>query len=142
MSTSSVQVERRASQRFPFQVPLALKITNDGRQNCGLTQDISARGVFFYTDLNVPEGAGLELTLVMPAEITLTETARVRCQVKCLRVSGPGLGNKYAVAAQIERYEFLDDSAKKAVLPGRETLRPHEIAESLSSTLPNSHSSE
>jgi len=141
MSTSSVQVERRASQRFPFQIPLGLKITSDGRQDCGLTQDISARGVLFYTDLNIPEGAGLELTLVMPAEITLAETARVRCQGKCLRVSGPGLGNKYAVAAQIKHYEFLAETAKKAVLPGRETVTADKIAEPLSSALPT-HGSE
>jgi hypothetical protein len=114
MNSPQVQHERRTSQRFPFQIPLGLKVVADGRQDCGLTQNMSARGVFFYTDTKVSEGSSLELTLVMPTEISLSESTRVRCQGKCLRVTGPEIGNKFGIAAVIERYDFL---------PEAETLR-------------------
>ena len=110
MDSPHVQHERRASQRFPFQIPLGLKVVADGRQDCGLTQNMSARGILFYTDTKVPEGDNLELTLVMPAEISLSESMRVRCQGKCLRVIGPGVGNKFGIAAVIEHYDFLPEN--------------------------------
>ena len=85
MSTDENHLERRASQRFDFQLPIAVRLAGTDCEGYGFTQDLSGRGVFFYTDLQVNEGDTVELTLVMPSEITLTENARVRCRGRVVR---------------------------------------------------------
>lgn len=117
MSSSPVQHERRAAQRFPFQIPVTLRI---GELECrGVTQDVSARGAFISTDTKVPESGGIEFDLVLPPEITLTESMRVRCRGKAVRVEGPGLGAKFGVAVMVEHYEFLPELRTQARKPDR-----------------------
>ena len=125
MSSSPVQHERRAAQRFPFQIPVTLRL--NGEVECrGVTQDVSARGAFIYTETKVAEAGSVEFTLVLPPEITLTESMRVRCRGKALRVEGPGLGAKFGVAVAVEGYEFLPEarpephSAERAPVAGVE----------------------
>lgn len=111
MTTSPVQHERRAGQRFDYQVPISLKICGQEREEQGFTQNLSARGAFFFTDCPLVEGAMIQLTVLMPAEITLTQSMRVRCRGKVLRVVHPDSGNRIGVAAQLEAYEYLTDAA-------------------------------
>jgi hypothetical protein len=114
MTTSRVRHERRVAQRFDYQLPISLKIgTQDGEEQ-GFTQNLSARGAFFYTDCSIAEGQMIELTLSMPAEITLTQTMRVRCRGKVLRVVHPDKGSRIGVAAQLEGYEYLPAAAGAA----------------------------
>jgi len=110
MNSGPVRVERRAAQRFEFQLPLSLRWSNGEREGCGFTQDLSARGVFFYTDCPLQAGDPVEIVLVMPSEITLTENARVRCHGRVVRVADPAVGSKSGVGVQIESYEYLPES--------------------------------
>jgi hypothetical protein len=121
MLTPLVGVERRIGQRFPYNLPVSLRdLASDG-QGLGFTQDVSSRGVFFFTDMTLVEGAEIELTLKMPSEITLGESMRVRCRGRVLRVVG-SLDNietkldhgKLGVAVCLTDYEYLpstDDSS-------------------------------
>ena len=84
---------------------MGVRLTGTDREGYGFTQDLSARGAFLYTDFEVTEGAAVELTLVMPSEITLTENMRVRCRGKATRVVP--VKRKFGVAVQLEGYEFL-----------------------------------
>jgi hypothetical protein len=106
---STDQVERRASQRFDFQLPVAVRLSGTDREGCGFTQDLSGRGAFFYTDFQVAEGDAVELTFVMPAEITLTENMRVRCRGRVTRVLP--VERKFGVAVHLEGYDYLSESA-------------------------------
>ena len=110
MSSSEVGLERRAAQRFDFQLPLSIRLINGEREGSGLTQDLSARGAFFYTDFVLEQGANVEVTLVMPSEITLSENMPVRCRGKVLRVTPPSIGNKIGVAVHLENYEYLPET--------------------------------
>jgi len=114
MSTDQVHLERRASQRFDFQLPVGVRLAGTDRQGYGFTQDLSGRGVLLYTDFQVAEGDAVELTLVMPSEITLTEDTRVRCRGRVTRVLPAD--QKFGVAARLEGYEFLpkDETAAQA----------------------------
>ena len=112
MSTDQVHLERRASQRFDFQLPVGIRLVGAEREGCGFTQDLSGRGAFFYTDFQVTEGAAVELTLVMPAEITLTENMRVRCRGRVTRVLP--VERKFGVAVHLEGYEYLAEAASAA----------------------------
>lgn len=112
MSTDQVHLERRASQRFDFQLPVGIRLVGAEREGCGFTQDLSGRGAFFYTDFQVTEGAAVELTLVMPSEITLTENMRVRCRGRVTRVLP--VERKFGVAVHLEGYEYLAEAASAA----------------------------
>lgn len=105
MSTDQTQRERRASQRFDFQLHVAVRLAGTDRQGSGFTQDLSGSGVFFYTDFQVAEGDAVELTFIMPAEVTLTESMRVRCRGRVSRVFPAN--SKLGVAVHLEGYEYL-----------------------------------
>jgi hypothetical protein len=87
--TSPAALERRAGQRFAFNLPVSLRDISTEAEGLGFTQDVSSRGVFLFTDLGISEGCEIELTLRMPSEITLGEVMRVRCRGRVLRVVGP-----------------------------------------------------
>jgi len=86
MTAPPVRVERRVGQRFPFLLPVSFHDVASGTDGLGFTQDLSSRGVFFFTDTPLREAAEIELTLNMPSEITLGESMRVRCRGHVLRV--------------------------------------------------------
>ena len=100
--------EKRATRRFALRLPVAVTYANDGSQEqekSAQTRDVSARGICFYVDSAIAPGSLIEFTLTLPPEITLTESIRVRCKGKVVRVDdGDG---KVAVAAVIDEYEFL-----------------------------------
>jgi len=107
MTTEPVRVERRVGQRFELHVPVSMKLAGSQHEACGFTQDLSARGSFFYTDFPLAPGESVELTLRMPSEITLGESMRVRCPGTVLRVVQPSIGTKLGVAVHFASYEYL-----------------------------------
>jgi hypothetical protein len=111
MRISEVCLERRAAQRFDFQLPLSIRRHKDAAEGFGVTQNLSACGVFFYTDFAMQQGADVEVTLSMPSEITLSENMRVRCRGKVLRVALLPGESKISVAVHLEHYEYLADAA-------------------------------
>ena len=122
MTTPPIQVERRVGQRFAFLLPLSFRQISTSLEGVGFTQDVSSRGVFFYTDAPLQENAEIELTLCMPSEITLGENMRVRCRGRILRVVKPAIvpaqatadaaraEAKIGVAVRFEAYEYLPES--------------------------------
>ena len=126
MSTDQVHVERRGAQRFDFHLPVGIRVSGSADEGCGFTQDLSARGALLYTDFVVAVGDRVELTLVMPSEITLAENMRVRCRGRVVRRSNPGVGSKPAVAVHLEGYEFLPEAEASAALENyRRVSSPH-----------------
>jgi len=71
------------------------------------TQNVSARGVFFYLDRPVAAGTRCEVTLTFPPHITLTDAVRVRFTARVIRVESPLPSLRIGTAAMIEDYEFL-----------------------------------
>lgn len=71
------------------------------------TQNVSARGVFFYIDRVISSGTRVELTLTFPPHLTLTDAIRVRFGARVIRVEHPVPTSLIGVAAMIEDYEFL-----------------------------------
>jgi hypothetical protein len=102
MTTPPVQVERRVGQRFPYLLPLSLRQISSVIEGVGFTQDVSSRGVFFFTDAPLQEGAEIELTLRMPSEITLGENMLVRCRGRILRIVRPVTSVEAAAIQAIE----------------------------------------
>ncbi len=102
MTTPPGQVERRAGQRFSYLLPVSLRDVASGAEAPGFTQDISSRGVFFFTEMPLREGDAIELTLKMPSEITLGASMRVRCRGRVLRVVRPSAKGLFGSSAQAQ----------------------------------------
>lgn len=105
MSTDPVCIERRSGQRFQLHLPLT--VHSEGKVVPGFTQDVSSRGLFFYTEALLPEGASVELTFTMPSEITLGDSMRVRGRGRVLRSSLSSSQPRAGVAVQLGSYEYL-----------------------------------
>jgi hypothetical protein len=120
MTATPVRVERRVGQRFSYLLAVSFRQISSTIEGLGFTQDLSSRGVFFFTDAALQVGAEIELTLRMPAEITLGESMPVRCRGRILRVVGPATHEnsgasraetKIGVAVRLEGYEYLAEDA-------------------------------
>ncbi len=105
------QQEKRATRRFALKLPVSVSYAANGaQQKTAQTRDVSARGICFYVDSAIEAGSAIEFTLTLPPEITLTESIRVRCKGKVVRVDGGASDGKVAVAAVIDEYEFLSEA--------------------------------
>ncbi len=94
--------------RFDMRLPAAVREVGGGYgELLTETQNVSARGVFFYLDRPLAEGTRLEVTLTFPPHITLTDSVRVRFVARVLRVAEPLPAARIGIAAFIEEYEFL-----------------------------------
>jgi len=98
--------DRRTMRRFDMRLPAIVRA--DGANDCETeTQNVSARGVFFYLDHTVAAGTKLDVTLTFPPHVTLTDAVRVRFTARVIRVEHPLPSARIGTAALIEDYEFL-----------------------------------
>jgi hypothetical protein len=105
------QQEKRAARRFALRIPVS--VTRDENSNpseSAQLRDVSARGICLYLDSPMAQGSPIGFTLTLPPEITLTESIRVQCKGRVVRVETANEDGKMAVAAVIEEYEFLPES--------------------------------
>ena len=109
-SAEQNRLERRCGQRFAYQLPVLLRVPDEGRSGSGFTQDLSSRGALLWTDFPLTEGTLIEMTLIMPSEITLAEDMNVCCRARVLRLEHAE-GSKPAVAIRIEHYDFMHHEA-------------------------------
>jgi hypothetical protein len=98
--------ERRMMRRFDMRLPAIVRLEGTHEVQTE-TQNVSARGVFFYLDRAVEAGTKLEVTLTFPPHITLTDAVRVRFTARVIRVEHPLPSARIGTAAMIEDYEFL-----------------------------------
>ena len=98
--------ERRMMRRFDMRLPAVVRLESQAEVQTE-TQNVSARGVFFYLDRAVSAGTKLEVTLTFPPHVTLTDSVRVRFTARVIRVDSPLPSARVGTAAMIEDYEFL-----------------------------------
>ena len=100
--------DRRLMRRFDMRLPAAVRIQGRSADEFVTeTQNVSARGVFFYLDRSVAPDTRIEVTLTFPPHVTLTDAVRVRFTARVIRVDDPLPSARVGVAALIEDYEFL-----------------------------------
>ena len=142
MTSDPVRVERRVGQRFPYVLSVSFRQATNSVEGMAFTQDLSSRGVFFFTDAPLIEGSEIELTLRMPSEITLGESMPVRCRGRILRIVRPVAGKalpgadraepKIGVAVRFDGYEYLADTAESCnSFPRVASLHPQREEERL-----------
>jgi len=100
------ELERRVQQRFSLQFPIFIEDNPVRGESRSVTRDVSARGVFFYTDARwLQPSARISFSMILPAEITGTKAARVMCKGTVVRLEPSGQDG-LGVAATIESYDF------------------------------------
>ena len=102
--------EKRAVRRFALQIPVSVARTDSNFNESAQIRDVSARGISLYLDAPIEQGSPIGFTLTLPPEITLTESIRVQCKGRVVRIENEAPQGKMAVAAVIEEYEFLPES--------------------------------
>jgi hypothetical protein len=108
---TEAQQEKRAARRFALKIPVAVAREEDSTfSEPAQIRDVSARGICFYLDAPIAQGSPIGFTLTLPPEITLTESIRVQCKGRVVRIENGTAEGKMAVAAVIEEYEFLPES--------------------------------
>ncbi|HEX3819930.1 MAG TPA: PilZ domain-containing protein [Candidatus Sulfotelmatobacter sp.] len=98
--------DRRMMRRFDMRLPAIVRL-EDANELYTETQNVSARGVFFYLDRMVEAGTKIDVTLTFPPHVTLTDPVRVRFKARIIRVDDPLPSSRVGTAAMIEEYEFL-----------------------------------
>jgi hypothetical protein len=99
--------ERRSGSRISTRVSTRMR-TAKGEEHQAETRDVSANGVFLYSNSKIEEGAEVELVLILPPEMTSGEKCWVCCQATVVRVEE---GAQFGIAAQIRRMDILPEMA-------------------------------
>jgi PilZ domain-containing protein len=98
--------ERRSGRRIATRVTARVR-TAEGTEHSAQTRDVSANGIFLYTNSKMEKGSDVELVLVLPPELTSGEKCWVCCHATVVRVEE---GPQFGVAAQIRRMDILPEA--------------------------------
>ena len=99
--------------RFPIKLPVALKSAVNQSGMAGLevggktieTENISANGVLFRMDADVPVGSSVDFTLSLPADVVGAEAdVQVDCRGRVVRSFEDG--GRRGVGVVIDEYRF------------------------------------
>ena len=98
--------------RFPIKLPVALKSAGNasgvGQVFAGKaieTENISANGVLFRMDADVPVGSAVDFTISLPADVVGAETdVQVDCRGRVVRSFADG--SRRGVGVVIDEYRF------------------------------------
>lgn len=107
--------EKRAARRFALHIPVSVvrgenvRGGDSNHSEPAQIRDVSARGISLFLDSPIAQGTPIGFTLTLPPEITLTESIRVQCKGRVVRIDETPADGKMAVAAVIEEYEFLPE---------------------------------
>ena len=95
--------EMQSAMRFPVKLPVSV---HAGSSDCtAQTSNISANGVLFQVDVDMPVGSPVEFTISMPADVVGADTdVQVRCRGRVVRCMVEG--DQRSVGAVIDEYSF------------------------------------
>jgi hypothetical protein len=104
-SQSPARQEVRCAVRFPLALPVVLS-THHGEVSA-LSRNVSASGVLFELDEQLPPGADIRFSLRMPGEVLGTlHDVLVHCLGRVVRCSLSQ--TQYLAAATIDEYKFAE----------------------------------
>ena len=106
---AEVKRERRSGQRLAAEVPVSIKAQPGTVEATGITRDLSAGGIFLYTDSPIVPGSELEMVLILPPELTHGAKQWVCCRTSVVRVEAGESGGDFGVAASIRSIEILPE---------------------------------
>jgi PilZ domain len=111
-------MERRATERFPLNLPLTVRWTTQSgiAEVHTESQDVSSGGIYFLLSKQIKDGSPVEIVMTLPHEIPLDGRNHVLCRGRVRRTEVIQL-NRVGVAVQIEHNEFLGKTKRNVVCP-------------------------
>jgi|SRR5579863_1042751 len=104
-ATSHGHQEVRCAVRFPLSLPVVLSA--GANEIAGLTRNISASGVLFALDKDLPIGLDVNFSMRMPrAVLGAPQDVLVHCKGRVVRCSSSH--NEHLAAATIDEYRFAE----------------------------------
>lgn len=101
--TASQYDDLQSAPRFPLHLPASLK--SEGAAYSALTENISANGVLFAIDRDVPVGSIVDFTIMLPAEVVgARQDVQIDCRGRVVR-SFEDRGRR-GVGVLIDEYHF------------------------------------
>ena len=95
--------EMQGAARFPVKLPVHIK--SPGGESDGETENISANGVLFNHDVDMPIGSTVDFTISLPAEVVGVEAdVKVECHGRVVRNTEEA--GRRGVAVVIDTYHF------------------------------------
>jgi len=95
--------EMQGATRFPIKLPVAVK-SSSGQSYCE-TENISANGVFFQMESDIPLGSNVNFTIELPAAVLGTATdVQVACRGRVVRSADEG--SRKGIGVVIDEYRF------------------------------------
>jgi hypothetical protein len=95
--------DMQSAARFPLKLPVALK-SEKGRQSAE-TQNISANGVLFEAEAEMPVGSMVDFTISLPAEVMGADSdVQLDCRGRVVRSFDEG--GRHGVGVVIDEYRF------------------------------------
>lgn len=104
----TANTERRSAKRISTGGPARIR-TRQGIEHSAQTRDVSATGVYLYSQSRMEQGSDVELVLILPPELTSGEKCWVCCQATIVRVDESE--HNFGVAAQIRRMDIMPEIA-------------------------------
>lgn len=89
--------------RFPLELPVSLR--SGGQEAMATTQNISANGVLFQVDAEMPVGSRVEFTISVPADVVGSDNdVRLDCRGRVVR--NYESGERRGVGVVIDEYHL------------------------------------
>jgi hypothetical protein len=95
--------DMQSAMRFPIKLPIAVK--SKSGESCTETENISANGVLFQMDSDMPVGSLVDFTISLPADVVGAEAdVQLDCRGRVVRSSEDG--GRRGVGVVIDEYRF------------------------------------
>ena len=96
--------EVQSAARFPVKLPIHIK-SQSGESDTE-TDNISANGVLFHHDVDMPVGSKVDFTISLPAEVVGADAdVKVQCHGRVVRTEEED-GGRRGVGVVIDEYRF------------------------------------
>jgi PilZ domain len=102
--------ERRYTPRLRLRIPITVRSLDSGETSARIVQsdDVSARGIYFATDLPLKVGAPVQLIMRMPEEIAGRSLPEWRCHGRVVHVDTDDVPpGESRVGVEIQYYEVV-----------------------------------
>ena len=94
----------QSAARFPIKLPISVK-PQGGRESLTQTENISANGVLFQVDAEMPVGSAVDFTISLPADVVGADTdVRLECRGRVVRSDQEN--GRRGVGVVIDEYHF------------------------------------
>lgn len=103
--------DSRTGQRFEISLPIEIRGEVEGRPFQGVTDNVSAAGVYIRGDASFPVGSRIRFSMMLPAAtVGAGQDIEVECQGRVVRVEDAANPNRKGVACLIDEYRFVRPS--------------------------------